>query len=89
MDHMHGSPLNFNGETPEQQRLVLDQYADIFIELEKNLLRAIGSLCEPGTDMLYGCTEETADLDGQGNLIPFGPFSDNASYLLAQNSVPS
>jgi hypothetical protein len=84
MNHAHGSPLDFPSATSEQQRKVLEQLTDIFIELDKLSFSAIGSFSKSGAEILDCTNEDTTDVDVEGNVTPVGPFSDNASYLAAR-----
>lgn len=49
MEKMPGRPLDWQGATPVQKEMVLQQPADINIEIEKHLCEAMGSLMKSGS----------------------------------------
>ena len=59
MEKLPGQPLDWGRATGSQRRKVMDQLADIFIELRRYPFNELGSLDMPGTSHVGGCAQES------------------------------
>lgn len=79
MEMLDGKPLDWEAATPEQREKIMQQVADIFLEIEKHSFDAMGSLYCSGPDAsefdVRGLAQpSTFQVGGEG---PLGPFSSS------------
>lgn len=90
MDKLDGKPLEWDGATPAQREKIMQQLADVFLDLESHPFDAMGSLvcAADGAEVeLQGLAHVATFRMGGGG--PLGPFSSSvegtramlASYL--------
>lgn len=84
VEKLAGSPLDWQELTQAQKEKVMCQLADIYAQLEKHPLGALGRLqpsssstCEPEVGPAF------FDYDSSGCLVPFGPFDNTDDYYKA------
>jgi hypothetical protein len=85
MDKLEGQPLpNWNDIPVDRMEHILEQFVEVFVELEKSPFLTIGSLQNPG-NLSIGpiAAEQFADLDENNNLQLLGPFKNAVDYRLA------
>ncbi len=84
MEKLPGKPLNWHAATPPQRRRVLEQLADVQIELFKHPLQALGSLDTPGSSQVGAFAHESLlDMVG-GQLQTCNPFRSAKQYRISR-----
>lgn len=85
MERLKGSPMDWYDLQPDAKKKVLDQFADISIELKRHPLPSIGSLAIDGDSYNVGplASETTMDVDENGVLYTLGPFTSPLEYRTA------
>ncbi|RDW62925.1 phosphotransferase family protein [Aspergillus mulundensis] len=79
-----GKPLNWPSATTEQKHKIIDQLADIYIELRSRPFDLLGSLDQPGTSHIGPLAGEThTDYKADGQMRPLGPFTNLNDFLRA------
>ncbi|KAJ6781368.1 hypothetical protein PWT90_10439 [Aphanocladium album] len=87
MEKLPGKPLDWPAATPDQGRKVMDQLADLQIEVSKHPLPALGSLNTPGSAEVGGFAHEMllsvtgSWLDLVPKLTPGNPHDNGNFYL--------
>jgi len=72
MEKLDGKPLDWQTASAEQREKVMQQLADIFIEIEKHPFNAMGSLVSDGDAYkVEGLAQQSTFRAGRG---PLGPF---------------
>jgi hypothetical protein len=84
MEKLDGKPLRWPEMTPEQREKVMQQLVDIFLGIEKNPFKAVGSLAysETGTIDIQGLADPSTFHLGQGPLGPFASSLEGARDML-------
>ncbi|KND90457.1 hypothetical protein TOPH_05029 [Tolypocladium ophioglossoides CBS 100239] len=78
MEKLDGKPLDWNGATPDQRERVMQQLADVFLEIERHPFKAMGSLVSAGDGAEFevqGLAHQATFRTGCGGLL--GPFSSS------------
>ncbi|KAJ6442415.1 parp domain-containing protein [Purpureocillium lavendulum] len=83
MDKMPGRSLRWSTATPEQRKRVMDQIADVFIELQKNPFRALGSLDESESTRIGPFARESLTNFEGPEMQTIGPCSSWQEYQLS------
>ncbi|KAF6784150.1 hypothetical protein CSOJ01_15798 [Colletotrichum sojae] len=80
MEQLPGRSLRWSTATPEQRNVVMDQLADIFVELHRHPFGLLGSLDRPG-DLHVGALARKSLTDfAESDMHAAGPFSSLKSY---------
>ncbi|KAJ6050201.1 uncharacterized protein N7446_005561 [Penicillium canescens] len=84
MEKMPGKSLSWSDATKEQRMKVIDQLADIYVELQAHPFAMMGSLDKIGSKFVIGpfARESLADF-GKSGLEMLGPFSSLEEYYSA------
>ncbi|KAJ5572332.1 hypothetical protein N7535_005992 [Penicillium sp. DV-2018c] len=84
MEKMPGKSLSWSDATQEQRTKVIDQLADIYVELQAHPFPMMGSLDKIGSNYVIGpfARESLADF-GESGLEMLGPFSSLEEYYNA------
>jgi len=86
MEKLHGKTLIWQAATPAQKEKIMQQLADIFLEIEKHPFQAIGSLVPSAEDaaefVLHGLAHQ-ATFRVRGGGGPLGPFSTASESVTA------
>ncbi|CAG8948329.1 unnamed protein product [Penicillium salamii] len=84
MEKLPGRSLSWSDATRKQRLKVIDQLADIYIELHAHPFPMMGSLDEIGSKLFIGpfARESLADF-GESGLKMLGPFSSSEQYYNA------
>lgn len=80
MEKLPGKSLRWALATQQQRRRVIDQLADILIELHKYPLDLMGSLDHPGDAHIGPFARESLTDFAQSKMRPIGPFSSPVQY---------
>ncbi|KAE8331968.1 hypothetical protein BDV39DRAFT_200623 [Aspergillus sergii] len=83
MEKLPGKSLRWSLASSEQRRKVMDQLADIYIELESLPFNNMGSLDRPGTDHIGPFARESLTHYINSQRLPLGPYTNNRGYLCA------
>ncbi|KAF7553447.1 hypothetical protein G7046_g7099 [Stylonectria norvegica] len=76
MEKLDGKPLDWQAATVEQREKIMQQVADIYLEIEKHPFDAVGSLVSSAGDIyeIQGLAQQSTFQAGIG---PLGPFSSS------------
>jgi hypothetical protein len=82
MEKLPGKSMRWALATKEQRRNLMDQLADIFIELHKHPLNSLGSLDSPDTPQHIGgfARESLTDFTPSGEMLLAGPCPSIEEY---------
>ncbi|TQV96082.1 Protein kinase-like domain [Cordyceps javanica] len=80
MEKLAGKALDWPAADPNQRRKVMDQLADILIEIYKHPLPALGSLDTPGSSQIGGFAHESLLNMAGGRLQTCQPFHSAEQY---------
>lgn len=83
MEKLSGKSLRWSVATPQQKERVMNQLADVFIELRKFPFRLLGSLDDSGHSQVGAFARESLTDFEQSKMITSGPFSSLKEYHLA------
>lgn len=84
MEKIEGEPLDWQLATPSQKEKVMQQLVDLFLEIEKHPLNAIGSIMparNPSAVEIQGFAYHVTFRPGNGR--PLGPFYSSLEAALA------
>ncbi|KAB8269301.1 hypothetical protein BDV30DRAFT_242515 [Aspergillus minisclerotigenes] len=81
MEKLPGKSLRWSLASPEQRGEVMDQLADIYIELESFPFDNMGSLDRPGTNHIGPFARESLTHYVDSQMILLGPYSNPRDYL--------
>ncbi|KAI0882820.1 kinase-like domain-containing protein [Annulohypoxylon maeteangense] len=80
MEKLPGKPLLEVSRTKEQMKRVMEQLADVFIELHKYPFNRLGSLDNPGDSHVGALARESLTDFIQSEMRTMGPFSSMEEY---------
>lgn len=87
IEKMPGTSLRWSLASPAQRRKVVEQLADILIELHKYPFDKMGSLCTPNSSSTGPLARESlTDFDGT-HMLPLGPYTSLQEYYTASTQL--
>lgn len=82
MEKIIGKSLRWSLVSPEQRIKIMDQLADVYVELRVLPFDFMGSLDQPGTDHIGPFARESLTDYLDSRMRPIGPFTTLKEYLL-------
>ena len=83
LEKMAGKSLRWSRTTREDRQRVMNQLADIYVELQKYPFDLMGSLNLPGTAQVGSFARESLTDYRDSQMKPIGPFTAPSDYLLS------
>lgn len=83
MEKLPGKPLRWSSTTRQQREKVMDQMADVFIDLRKYPFSAYGSLHTPGSMQIGPFADESFTNFENCHMRTSGPFLSSREYNVA------
>ncbi|TPX07598.1 uncharacterized protein E0L32_010697 [Thyridium curvatum] len=80
MEKLAGKSLRWSLATQQQKKTVMNQLADVFIELHKYPFDLLGSLDRPGDAHIGAFARESLTAFAQSEMRPIGPLSSSEQY---------
>ncbi|KAF4974261.1 hypothetical protein FZEAL_8810 [Fusarium zealandicum] len=80
VDDMPGKPIEWRAATEDQKLYVMDQLADIFIELAGYPCNCIGAFYDPGTSLINQCADPLVIDVSEEVIGVYGPFYSARAY---------
>lgn len=84
MEKLDGNFLDWEAATPQQREKVMQQLVDMFLEIEKHPLKAMGSLVSLAVDTIdvQGLAHQSTFWVGKGPLGPFSSLLEGSQAML-------
>ena len=83
MEKLDGKPLDWHAAIPQQKEKVMQQLVEIYLEIDRHPLKAMGSLISAGDSInLQGLAHQSTFLIEKGPLGPFSSSLEGSRFIL-------